>query len=143
MIEEVLGAPERLKQVAAHFVGHWEARRAEMTKLTGVPGKSLIVCHSRLVCALLYEEIVRLRPGWAHRDDGKGVLKVVYTGSPADKEPVSHHVRNESRNKAIQQRMREPDDELELVIVASMWLTGFDCPPYMASTSTSRCRAPP
>ena len=129
MIEEVLGAPERLKQVAAHFVGHWEARRAEMTKLTGVPGKSLIVCHSRLVCALLYEEIVRLRPGWAHRDDGKGVLKVVYTGSPADKEPVSHHVRNESRNKAIQQRMREPDDELELVIVASMWLTGFDCPP--------------
>jgi len=25
--------------------------------------------------------------------------------------------------------MRNPDDELELVIVASMWLTGFDCPP--------------
>ena len=38
-------------------------------------------------------------------------------------------MRNETRNKAIQQRMRNPDDELELVIVASMWLTGFDCPP--------------
>jgi type I restriction enzyme, R subunit len=129
MIEEVLGAPERLKQIAAHLVDHWEARRSEMTKLTGVPGKGLIVCHSRRVCALLYDEIIKLRPEWEHRADDKGALKAVYTGSPADEEPVSHHVRNESRNKAIQQRMREPDDELELVIVASMWLTGFDCPP--------------
>jgi type I restriction enzyme R subunit len=129
MIEEVLSAPERLKQIAAHLVGHWEAGRELMIKLTGVPGKGLIVCHSRKVCALLYDEIVKLRPGWAHDADDKGVLKAVYTGSPADPEPISHHVRNESRNKAIQQRMRDHDDELELVIVASMWLTGFDCPP--------------
>jgi type I restriction enzyme R subunit len=129
MVEEVLGAPERLKRISAHLVSHWEARREEMIKLTGVPGKSLIVCHSRRICALLYEEIIKLRPEWEHSADDKGVIKVVYTGSPADEEPVSHHVRNDTRNKAIQQRMREPDDELELVIVASMWLTGFDCPP--------------
>ena len=37
-----------------------------MIKLTGVPGKTMIVCHSRRVCALLYDEIITLRPEWAH-----------------------------------------------------------------------------
>src|SRR6266545_4582340 len=129
MIEQVVGAPERLRQVAADIVAHWERRREQMAKHTGVSGKGLIVCLSRRVCALLYEEIVALRPEWAREADDKGTLKVVYDAKPSDPEPISHHARNESRNKAIQQRMREPDDELELVIVTSMWLTGFDCPP--------------
>jgi type I restriction enzyme R subunit len=129
MIEQVVGAPERLEQVAADIVGHWEHRREQMAKHTGVPGKGLIVCLSRRVCALLYDELVALRPEWAREADDKGTLKVVYDARPSDPEPISHHARNESRNKAIQQRMREPDDELELVIVTSMWLTGFDCPP--------------
>src|SRR5205807_5907297 len=115
-------APERLKEIAAHLVSHWEARREQMIKLTGVPGKGMVVCYSRLVCALLYDEIIKLRPGWAHRDDRKGVLKAVYTGSPADREPISHHVRNETRNQSIRNRMCDSDDELELAIVASMWL---------------------
>src|SRR6266508_3078792 len=129
MIEQVVGAPERLRQVAADIVAHWEPRREQMAKQTGVAGKGLIVCLSRRVCALLYDELVALRPEWAHEADDKGTLKGVYDAKPSDPEPISHHARNESRNKAIQQRMREPDDELELVIVTSMWLTGFDCPP--------------
>ena len=38
-------------------------------------------------------------------------------------------MRRPSQNKAIQHRLKDPDDELELVIVQSMWLTGFDSPP--------------
>jgi len=40
-------------------------------------------------------------------------------------------VRRPSENKLIQRRAKsiDPDEELELVIVQSMWLTGFDSPP--------------
>jgi type I restriction enzyme R subunit len=129
MIEAVIGAEDRLRQVAVDIVEHWERRREEMAKHIGTPGKGLIVCLSRKVAADLYDEIIKLRPEWADLVDTKGVLKAVYTGQPSDPKPISHHVRNESRNKKIQARMRDADDELELVIVASMWLTGFDCPP--------------
>lgn len=129
MVEGVVGAPERLQHVAADIVAHWERRSEEMVKHIGVPGKGIIVSLSRRICALLYDEIVSLRPEWADAADDKGKLKVVYTGVPSDPKPISHHVRNETRNKAIQKRMLEPDDELELVILQGMWLTGFDCPP--------------
>lgn len=38
-------------------------------------------------------------------------------------------MRRPSANKVIQQRAKNPDDELELLIVQSMLLTGFDSPP--------------
>jgi type I restriction enzyme R subunit len=129
MVEGVVGAPERLQHIATDIVAHWERRSEEMVKHIGVPGKGIIVSLSRRICALLYDEIVSLRPGWEADADDKGKLKVVYTGAPSDPEPVSHHVRNETRNKAIQKRMLDPDDQLELVILQGMWLTGFDCPP--------------
>ena len=39
------------------------------------------------------------------------------------------HVRRPSDNEVINSRLRDPDDELELVIVKDMMLTGFDAPP--------------
>ena len=42
---------------------------------------------------------------------------------------IQQHVRRPSQNKVIQHRAKDPDDDLELVIVQSMWLTGFDSPP--------------
>ena len=38
-------------------------------------------------------------------------------------------MRRPSQNKVIQHRAKDIDDDLELVIVQSMWLTGFDSPP--------------
>jgi type I restriction enzyme R subunit len=38
-------------------------------------------------------------------------------------------VRRDSENKAIKARLKDADDELELVIVKDMMLTGFDAPP--------------
>ena len=38
-------------------------------------------------------------------------------------------MRRPSRNRLIQHRAKDVDDDLELVIVQSMWLTGFDSPP--------------
>jgi type I restriction enzyme R subunit len=127
----VYGAPDRLRKLAADLVGHWEARRELMRPFIGMPGKGMIVCATRQICADLYSEIVALRPDWHSDAIDKGVIKVVYTGGPSDEAPIRRHVRRPSENKAIQRRAKseDPDEELELVIVQSMWLTGFDSPP--------------
>ncbi len=53
----------------------------------------------------------------------------MYSGTPADKPPVVNHVRRDSQNAAIKERLRNEDDELEIVIVPDMMLTGYDSPP--------------
>lgn len=121
----VYGAPDRLRKLAKDIVEHWETRRQQMAPFIGCPGKAMIVCATREICAHLYDEIIALRPEWEHEDR----LRVVYTGGPQDRDPVRKHVRRPSENKAIQQRMKDPDDPLEITIVQSMWLTGFDSPP--------------
>ncbi|HQV15355.1 MAG TPA: hypothetical protein PK620_10590, partial [Denitromonas sp.] len=42
---------------------------------------------------------------------------------------IAKHRRRASDNATIKQRLREVDDELELVIVKDMMLTGYDSPP--------------
>src|SRR5699024_7683257 len=59
----------------------------------------------------------------------QGTIKVVYSGSASDTPPVSEHVRRTSANNTIKARLKDPTDELELVIVKDMMLTGFDSPP--------------
>lgn len=125
----VYGAEDRLRTLAADVVEHWEKRSEQMRKFIDTPGKGMLVCRTREICANLYDEILKLRPEWHHDDLDKGKIKVVYTGGPGDEAPISKHVRRPSQNKAVQQRMKDPDDELELTIVQSMWLTGFDAPP--------------
>ncbi|WP_433368325.1 type I restriction endonuclease subunit R [Streptosporangium sp. CA-115845] len=127
--EEMIQADGRLAKVAFDIVTHWKHRRAEMLKTTGFAGKGLIVGFSRAVCAALYEEIIKLEESWHHDNDLEGKIKVAYTSRPSDKWPVSRHVRNAGQLKEIQRRLVDETDELELVIVRDMWLTGFDSPP--------------
>ena len=123
------GADDRLRVLSVDIVDHWSSRSEQMRKFIGGPGKGMIVCATREICAKLYERIIMLKPDWHDPDDHKGKIKVVYTGGPGDENPVKKHVRRPSKTKVIQQRAKNPDDELELVIVQSMWLTGFDSPP--------------
>lgn len=129
VMNAVYGAPDRVRTLAADLVGHWEARSEQMRKFIGGPGKGIIVCATRQICADLYRQIIVIRPDWHHRDIARGKVKVVYTGGPADPEDIRTHVRRSSHNKLIQRRAKDIDDDLELVIVQSMWLTGFDSPP--------------
>jgi len=123
------GAPDRLRQLSEDIVQHWEARSAEMRKFIGAPGKGMIVCATREICADLYGRIIALKPDWHSDDFNEGKIKVVYTGDATDEDKIKRHVRRPSQNKVIQHRAKDPDDDLELVIVQSMWLTGFDSPP--------------
>jgi type I restriction enzyme R subunit len=88
----------------------------------------MIVCMSRRICVELYDAIIRLRPQWHNEDDTRGAIKVIMTGSSSDPVAWQQHIRNKIRRKAIGDRMRNPEDELQIVIVRDMWLTGFDVP---------------
>lgn len=122
-LESLAGAPERIERLAAFIVEHWEARRAAME------GKAMVVTMSRDIAARLYEAIRARRPDWHDADDERGVIKVVVTGGGDDPEPLRSHVRTKAARKRLAERFKDPADELRLVIVCDMWLTGFDCPP--------------
>jgi type I restriction enzyme R subunit len=120
--EAIVGSEQRLKQVALDLVTHFENRTS------AVKGKGMIVGMSRRNCVNLHKEIIKLRPHWYHADDDKGTIKVIMTGSASDPLEWQEHIRNKSKRKAIGDRLKDPKDSLQLVIVRDMWLTGFDAP---------------
>ena len=122
-LESLVGAQERIERLAAFIVEHWEKRRAAME------GKAMVVTMSRDIAARLYEAIRTLRPDWHDVDDERGTMKVVVTGTNEDPEPLRNHVRTKAARKRLAERFKAPHDDLRLVIVCDMWLTGFDCPP--------------
>ena len=122
-LESLVGAQERIERLAAFIVEHWEKRRAAME------GKAMVLTMSRDIAARLYEAIRTLRPDWHDIDDERGAMKVVVTGTNDDPEPLRNHVRTKAARKRLAERFKAPHDDLRLVIVCDMWLTGFDCPP--------------
>jgi len=102
-VERLVSDPDRLREVAEDIVNHFEKR------LEIIDGKGMIVCMSR-------------------RIDQKGFIKVVISGSAADDQLLRSHIRTKRKRKIIENRMKDPEDELKLVIVRDMWLTGFDVP---------------
>ena len=129
VVNAVYGAPERIAALAEDIVAHWEERRAQLAKFIEVPGKAIIVGATREICANLYQAIIDIRPDWHSPELDKGLIKVVYSGSASDAPPISDHVRRDSQNAAVKERLKDPDDELEIVIVKDMMLTGYDSPP--------------
>lgn len=122
-LESLAGAQERIERLATFIVEHWEKRR------TAMEGKAMVVTMSRDIAARLYEAIRTLRPVWHDADDERGAMKVVVTGTADDPEPLRSHVRSKAARKRLAERFKDPADDLRLVIVCDMWLTGFDCPP--------------
>lgn len=121
-LEALVGSKKRIAQVAKDIVKHFEDRQS------GLDGKAMIVCMSRRICAELYNAIIQLRPDWHNTDDNKGFIKLVITGSAADKPELQPYIRNNGRRKALAKRFKDPADEMKLAIVQEMWLTGFDAP---------------
>ena len=121
-LEAIVGADKRIGLIADDLVKHWEAR------LEVMDGKAMIVCMSRRICFELYEAIRKLRPNWHHKDDEKGVMKIVMTGSASDPLEWQDHIRNKPRREALAKRFKDAKDPFKIVIVRDMWLTGFDAP---------------
>lgn len=121
-LEKVVGSEERIRRVAKDIVKHLENR------LSVLDGKAMIVCMSRRICVDLHNQLKKLRSEWYHKDDDKGVMKVVMTGSAADGPDWQEHIRNKQRRRALADRMKDPSDPMKIAIVRDMWLTGFDAP---------------
>jgi type I restriction enzyme R subunit len=122
-LEALIGSADRIKQVARDIVTHFEHRQSVLD------GKGMIVTMSRRIAALLYKEIVALRPEWHSDDLKKGAIKVVMTSASSDGPEIAQHHTTKEQRRILADRMKDPDDELKLVIVRDMWLTGFDVPP--------------
>ena len=121
-LEALIGSKSRIKNIAKDIVAHFEHRQEVFE------GKAMIVAMSRRIAVELYDAIVSLRPQWHSDDQMKGAIKVVMTSTSSDGASIAkHHTTKEQRRK-LADRMKDPDDELKLVIVRDMWLTGFDAP---------------
>jgi type I restriction enzyme R subunit len=121
-LEAIVGSTQRLQTIAQDIVTHFEQRQ------TANRGKGMIVTLSRRIAANLYDEIIQLRPDWHSDDMTTGKLKVVMTASASDEGNLVQHHTTKKNRQLLAQRLKDPDNELELVIVCDMWLTGFDAP---------------
>ncbi|MBK2109693.1 type I restriction endonuclease subunit R [Francisella tularensis] len=121
-LEALIGAENRIKEVANDIVNHFEARQEVCD------GKAMIVAMSRRIAVRLYDEIIKLRPAWHDKDLDRGVIKVVMTASSSDGPEMEQHHTSKQQRRNLANRMKDTKDELKLVIVRDMWLTGFDAP---------------
>jgi len=121
-LEALVGSENRIKNIAKDIVTHFSQRQEVFE------GKGMIVSMSRRIAADLYQAIIDLKPEWHSDDLNKGVIKVVMTSASSDGPKISKHHTTKEQRRTLAERMKNPDDELQLVIVRDMWLTGFDAP---------------
>ena len=121
-LEAIVGHKDRLKVVAKDIVDHFNKRQEAFE------GKAMFVAMSRRIAVELYDEIIKLRPDWHSEDKKKGSIKVVMTSSSSDPETWQLHNTTKEDRKALGERFKDPANELKIVIVRDMWLTGFDAP---------------
>ena len=121
-LEALIGSENRVKNIARDIVNHFEQRQEVFD------GKGMIVSMSRRIAADIYDEIIKVKPEWHSNDLNKGVIKVVMTSASSDGPKIAKHHTTKQQRKTLADRMKDTDDELKLVIVRDMWLTGFDAP---------------
>ncbi len=121
-LEALIGSRDRIKQVAKDIISHFEQRQEVFE------GKVMIVAMSRRIAAAFYKQIINIRPQWHNDDLKKGVIKVVMTSASSDGPEISRHHTTKDQRRVLADRMKDQKDELKLVIVRDMWLTGFDVP---------------
>ncbi|WP_028182795.1 type I restriction endonuclease subunit R [Salinispora arenicola] len=125
----IYGAPDRVETLAKDLVEHWEKRRELVRPQLGGPGKAMLVCATREICVRVFDAIRELRPDWTDPAVDKGKMKIVFHGVPSDKEILRPHHLRPSQQRTVQARAKDPNDKLELLVVHSMLLTGYDAPP--------------
>lgn len=121
-LEAIVGTDTRLDVVAKDFLSHYDLRQSALI------GKVMFVAMSRNIAVKLYSTITKYRPEWHNEEVDKGVIKVIMTSAASDPREFQRHSTTSAQKKLLAKRMKDPDDELKVVIVCDMWLTGFDVP---------------
>ena len=125
-LELIVGSQPRIKEIAKDIVSHF-ANRCASPELAD--GKAMVVGMSRNICVDLYNEIIALKPEWHSTDHRTGGIKIVFHSSASDKEKIRPHIYTKQQKRDLENRFKDPADELKIVIVRDMWLTGYDSPP--------------
>ena len=125
-LEKIVGAQPRVAEIAKDIVEHFEARCSSPEL---ADGKAIVVAMSRRIAVDLYDEIVKLRPEWHDTDYKKGAIKIVFHSSASDDEKIRPHAYTSVQKRELENRFRNEDDSLKLVIVRDMWLTGYSSSP--------------
>jgi len=116
-VAEAAGTKERVEELAAKLLDHFQKRNATIN------GKAMVVCMSRRNCVRLYDALTAL--------SGCPEVKIVITGNLSEDPPewsAAGHITTKPQRDAIKARMKDIDDPLKIVIVRDMWLTGTDIP---------------
>jgi type I restriction enzyme R subunit len=121
-VEGVVGNRNRIKDIAQDIVEHYSKRQEVFD------GKAMIVAMSRRIAVEMYEEIIRLKPEWHSEEKNKGEIKIIMTSASSDPLNWQVHNTNKADRKMLGDRFKDPEDDLRIVIVRDMWLTGFDVP---------------
>ncbi len=121
-LEALIGGKQRVQNIAADIVNHFTQRQEVFQ------GKGMIVSMSRRIAADLYNAIIAIKPEWHSDDLKKGKIKVIMTSASSDGPELAKFHTTKEQRRMLAERMKDPNDELELVIVRDMWLTGFDAP---------------
>lgn len=108
VLEEVVGAPSRIEQIAKDVVSHFNNRSIE--------GKAMVVTMSRSIAVAMYNVIKNI--------EGAPECAVIISGM----DDFPGQIQNEHDVKKLEKRFKKISDPLRLVIVCDMWLTGFDVP---------------
>ncbi|ALU26595.1 type I restriction endonuclease subunit R [Myroides odoratimimus] len=121
-LEALIGGKQRVQNIALDIVTHFTQRQEVFQ------GKGMIVSMSRRIAADLYNAIIGIKPDWHSDDLKKGKIKVIMTSASSDGPELAKFHTTKEQRRMLAERMKDPNDELELVIVRDMWLTGFDAP---------------
>lgn len=121
-LEAIVGTESRIDVVVKDFLEHYELRQK------AINGKVMMVAMSRKIAVKLYSKIVEYRPEWHSDELDKGAIKIIMTSSASDPKEFQPHSTTAAQKKLLAKRMKDVNDELKIVIVCDMWLTGFDVP---------------
>jgi type I restriction enzyme R subunit len=111
------GAKDRIDNLAADLLAHFAERTGTLK------GKAMVVCMTRQNCVTLYETLTAL----PDNPETKIVMTANFAADPKQWSEKGYYT-TKAQREAIKQRMVDPDDKLQIVIVCDMWLTGTDIP---------------
>jgi type I restriction enzyme R subunit len=106
---------ERIDKIARDIVEHFNKRKEVLS------GKAMVVVISRKVAVALYEAIKR-------QPNAPNVEIVMSGNKQRDPKEFHQHIRNKAEMEELLNNFKDPDKDLEMVIVVDMLLTGFDVP---------------
>lgn len=106
--------PERVRAVVSHIVQHYQA------KVEPNGFKAQVVVFDR-ECCVLYKQVM---------DEllGPEASAIVMSSAQHDKPEWKAHIRDKDAEEKLLDRFRDPADPLNILIVTSKLLTGFDAP---------------